>query len=157
MPENPAEESRTITGERYGEWIRAQMVRKGWSQSELTRRTGLKKATVSQIARGTAAQPTAAQIAAFARAFGAAPNDIFRAIGLWEDRDELAIPLSLARTYAELEPPLRVVLEMTGQALEQAQVALGREMSLPTDLAAYDRPDLAAAAREALEQEGGGE
>jgi transcriptional regulator with XRE-family HTH domain len=70
---------------RYGQWLRQEMGKRGWSQNEVFRRTGLLPTYISRILNGRAVQPTVLQVARLANTFGATPSEIFEAAGWWSD------------------------------------------------------------------------
>ncbi|WP_048647541.1 helix-turn-helix domain-containing protein [Nitratireductor soli] len=65
-----------LTKEEFGRRIYNMMLEKGWRQSDLARRSGLTKDSVSTYVRGKAF-PTPASVAKLASAFGAPAEEIF--------------------------------------------------------------------------------
>jgi transcriptional regulator with XRE-family HTH domain len=70
----------------FGDWVKAERDKRGWSQSDLSRYSGLHRAVISKIESGT--QPMPDTLTALAHAFKISPITIFRKAGLLPEGGE---------------------------------------------------------------------
>jgi len=70
----------TMNSVEFGEWIQAEREKRSWSQSDLSRYSGLHRAVISKIESGT--RPMPETLSALAQAFKISPITIFRIAGL---------------------------------------------------------------------------
>jgi len=70
----------TVNNKKFGEWLAFEREKRGWSQSELSRYSGLHRAVISKLESGT--QPMPETLKALASAFGYPLETVFRAAGL---------------------------------------------------------------------------
>lgn len=64
----------------FGQWIQKERANRNWSQSDLSRYSGLHRAVISKIESGT--KPMPETLVALAQAFKISPITIFRVAGL---------------------------------------------------------------------------
>lgn len=64
----------------FGQWLQKERTKRGWSQSDLSRYSGLHRAVISKIESGT--RPMPETLVALAQAFKISPVSIFRKAGL---------------------------------------------------------------------------
>ena len=70
----------TMNSVEFGEWIQVEREKRSWSQSDLSRYSGLHRAVISKIESGT--KPMPETLSALAQAFKISPITIFRIAGL---------------------------------------------------------------------------
>lgn len=70
----------TMNSLEFGDWIQVEREKRGWSQSDLSRYSGLHRAVISKIESGTKPMPDT--LSALAQAFKISPISIFRIAGL---------------------------------------------------------------------------
>ncbi len=70
----------TMNSVEFGEWIQVEREKRSWSQSDLSRFSGLHRAVISKIESGT--KPMPETLSALAQAFKISPITIFRIAGL---------------------------------------------------------------------------
>lgn len=70
----------TMNSVDFGDWIKSERDIREWSQSDLSRQSGLHRAVISKIESGT--QPMPETLTALAHAFKISPITIFRKAGL---------------------------------------------------------------------------
>lgn len=70
----------TMNSLEFGDWIQVEREKRGWSQSDLSRYSGLHRAVISKIESGTKPMPDT--LSALAQAFKISPITIFRIAGL---------------------------------------------------------------------------
>ena len=66
---------------RFSEWLQAELVRRGWSQSDCARSANLNRAVINKLLSGKS-KPQPSTLAAIARAFKIPVETVFRAAGL---------------------------------------------------------------------------
>jgi transcriptional regulator with XRE-family HTH domain len=64
----------------FGDWVQIEREKRSWSQSDLSRYSGLHRAVISKIESGTKPMPDT--LSALAQAFKISPITIFRIAGL---------------------------------------------------------------------------
>jgi len=64
----------------FGQWVQKERTKREWSQSDLSRYSGLHRAVISKIESGT--RPMPETLVALAQAFKISPVSIFRIAGL---------------------------------------------------------------------------
>jgi transcriptional regulator with XRE-family HTH domain len=64
----------------FGQWVQVERTKREWSQSDLSRYSGLHRAVISKIESGT--RPMPETLVALALAFKISPVSIFRTAGL---------------------------------------------------------------------------
>jgi DNA-binding XRE family transcriptional regulator len=163
MEESSGKVVREISAERYQSWLEEELRIRCWKPADLARRSGLAKQTLGVILNGQASQPTAWQVASLARAFRKEPNDVYRAIGLWEPSDEPEVPPEIRYAYGELDEVGRRYLVRIGlvlveekeayqlQELASKETAGDIEHPASRSMAAYDNEALAERARREVE------
>jgi transcriptional regulator with XRE-family HTH domain len=73
----------TMNNVDFGDWIKSERDTREWSQSDLSRHSGLHRAVISKVESGT--QPMPETLTALAHAFKISPITIFRKAGLLPD------------------------------------------------------------------------
>jgi transcriptional regulator with XRE-family HTH domain len=70
----------TMNSVEFGDWVQIEREKRSWSQSDLSRYSGLHRAVISKIESGTKPMPDT--LSALAQAFKMSPITIFRIAGL---------------------------------------------------------------------------
>ena len=70
----------TMNSVEFGDWVQIEREKRSWSQSDLSRYSGLHRAVISKIESGTKPMPDT--LSALAQAFKISPITIFRIAGL---------------------------------------------------------------------------
>lgn len=117
QPELPGAEMapRHLTKQEFGRRLHHMLLERGWRQSELARRAGIQRDSVSVYVRGRSF-PTPLNLQKMAKALGLRPEDI--------------LPNQLESAIAEDEPDFE--LKVSPGDAKQAWVRLNRLMSLET-------------------------
>lgn len=111
---------RQEVAQRYRDWLWEQLDEQGWTPADIIRRSGLSKQQVTPILEGSASQPSAAQIAGFARALQKEPTKIFEELGFWSGEGQVQ-PKELHDLYYSLDFIQRRALVRIGATLKTAQ------------------------------------
>jgi transcriptional regulator with XRE-family HTH domain len=70
----------TMDMRNFAYWVQSEREKRGWSQSDLSRQSGLHRAVINKIESGT--HPMPETLTALAHAFGLSPITVFRQAGL---------------------------------------------------------------------------
>jgi transcriptional regulator with XRE-family HTH domain len=92
---------------RFSEWLRAELDRRGWSQSDCARSASLNRAVINKLLNGKS-KPQPPTLAAIARAFKIPVETFYRAAGLLPpstDSDEAIV--ELIHVFNSLQNPQR--------------------------------------------------
>ncbi len=119
----------------FGEWIQAEREKRSWSQSDLSRYSGLHRAVISKIESGT--RPMPETLSALAQAFKISPITIFRIAGLLpEGGDNAAFEdwqFLLNQLPPEEQEEVRKIVEMKIERRQKEdQSASWRAVSIST-------------------------
>lgn len=125
----------TMNSVEFGEWIQAEREKRSWSQSDLSRYSGLHRAVISKIESGT--RPMPETLSALAQAFKISPITIFRIAGLLpEGGDNAAFEdwqFLLNQLPPEEQEEVRKIVEMKIERRQKEdQSASWRAVSIST-------------------------
>lgn len=101
---------------KFSEWLQEELDKRGWSQSELSKRAGVARATISNVLSGMR-QPGPELCGAIARAFDVPQTVVFQAAGLMDPGPEFDPEVErLNHLYSQLTPEdqeeIRSIVEM---------------------------------------------
>ncbi len=71
----------------FGSWLQSALDKRGWNQSELSRRSGISTGQISRLINGSR-QPGLDNLTAIAEALGIPPENILREIGTWPEKKD---------------------------------------------------------------------
>jgi transcriptional regulator with XRE-family HTH domain len=92
----------TMNSVDFGGWVRLEREKKDWSQSDLSRYSGLHRAVISKIESGT--RPMPETLLALAQAFKMSPITIYRVAGLLPEGGDQATFEDWQHLIAQLLP-----------------------------------------------------
>ena len=106
--------SLTMNSVEFGDWVQIEREKRSWSQSDLSRYSGLHRAVISKIESGTKPMPDT--LTALAQAFKISPITIFRKAGLLPEGGETASfedwQFLLNQLPTEEQEEVRKIIEM---------------------------------------------
>ena len=98
----------------FTEWLTQEMQKRGWSQAELARESGITKGALSHIFSGTR-KPGVIMLKAIAQAFYLPAEHVFRIAGLLETDD----PPSDSDKISDLDEWIRIFVEADAETRQQ--------------------------------------
>lgn len=113
----------TMNNVDFGYWLQAEREKKGWSQSDLARHSGLHRAVISKVESGTNPMPDT--LTALAKALSYSPITVFRKAGLLPEGGEDVTFEDWKYLISQLDPQdeaeLRKIAEMKIERKKKAQ------------------------------------
>ena len=113
----------TMDNFEFGQWVQSERDKRDWSQSDLSRYSGLHRAVISKIEGGT--RPMPETLLALAQAFKISPINIFRKAGLLpEGGDEASFTdyqYLLSQLTTEEQEEIRQIMEMKIERRQKAE------------------------------------